>query len=376
MNVNTIASRALILAAIWLPVLIGPAEVFGISVFGIALFLSLFYVFWWSLSGSKWEAIKQEYRNLVCHREDGGLTSVTAAMFLLGAQMYLTTQIAWIVSMILQFVIDPNWYQFCERAGYILMGGRPLQMGVQYAATNVRDLYKRKRRRRDDDDDETELYDGADFDDSDDLLKFERKPGSHIGKSGTSKPAPKSTPKPAKPKVEPKTKAEKFVAHFWDVAKRYEAKTGLSAIFSIAQGGIERGWTIVSTGYNLFGITASETYTGPKVLLRTKENHATKNHKYPHIYSIDWDEKKKTYVYDVDRYFRVYNSYEECFDDRLAILQKPHFSHAWPHRGDPYEFVRQLQSGKKKYATGTNYVPVMTGFIKQTERIVKKLGLI
>jgi hypothetical protein len=196
MNVNTIASRALILAAIWLPVMIGPAEVFGISVFGIALFLSLFYVFWWSLSGSKWEAIKQEYRNLVRHREDGGLTSVTAAMFLLGAQMYLVTQVVWIISVINQFVIDPNWYQFCERAGYILMGGRPLQMGVQYAATNVRDLYKRKRRRRDDDDDETEPYDGAEFPDSEDLLQFERKPGSHIGKSGTSKPAPK--PKPQK----------------------------------------------------------------------------------------------------------------------------------------------------------------------------------
>jgi flagellum-specific peptidoglycan hydrolase FlgJ len=210
----------------------------------------------------------------------------------------------------------------------------------------------------------------------DTLLQFtEPAPRSHYGKSGTSQPAPKPTNEPTKPKVEPKTKAEKFIAKFWDPAKHYEKTTGLSAIFTLAQGGIERGWNIQSTGFNLFGITASESYTGPKVLLRTKEQHDSPNHKYPKIHSIRWDEKKEKYIYDCERYFRVYTSYEECFADRLAILQKPHFSHAWPHRGDPYEFVRQLQAGKKVYATGSDYVSAMGGFIKQTERIIQKLGL-
>lgn len=369
LNKNTIVSRLLILAAIWIPMLVGPDQVFGISVFGVALFLSLFYVFLWSLSGSKWEAIKQEYRNLVRHREDGGLTSVTAAMFLLGAQMYLVTQIVWIISVINQFLIDPNWYQFCERAGYILMGGRPLQMGVKYISTKVSDLYQKRRGKRDDQ--SNEIYDQEDFSDNDDMFEFiEPKVNSHYGKSGTPKPAPVVTPK-----VEPKSKAEKFIFKFWEPAKRWEKTTGLSAIFSLAQGGIERGWSIASTGFNLFGITASEKYTGPKVLLRTKEQHDTPNVKYPKIYSIRWDAKKQKYIYDCERYFRVYKSYEECFADRFKILQQPHFSHAWPHRGDPYEFVRQLQAGRKKYATGSDYVGAMGGFIKQTERVIKKLGL-
>jgi hypothetical protein len=205
------------------------------------------------------------------------------------------------------------------------------------------------------------------------LLNFiEPAPKSHYGKSGTPQPAPEPV---IKPKVEPKTKAEQFVFKFWEPAKRWEKKTGLSAIFTLAQGGIERGWNIQSTGFNLFGITASDTYTGPKVLLRTKEQHNNPNHKYPKIHSIRWDEKKQKYIYDCERYFRVYTSYEECFADRLAVLKQPHFSHAWPHRGDPYEFVRQLQAGKKVYATGSDYVSAMAGFIKQTERIILKLGL-
>ncbi|MDD3815984.1 MAG: glucosaminidase domain-containing protein [Desulfocapsaceae bacterium] len=362
---NTIISRLLILSAIWIPVLVGPTQVFGISVFGVALFISLFYVFLWSLSGSKWEAIKQEYHNLVRHREDGGLTSVTAAMFLLGAQMYLVTQVVWIISVINKFVIDPNWYQFCERAGYILMGGRPLQMGVRYISTKVSDLYQKGRRRNDDSiDSSDDIYDPGDFPGNEDLLKLTQpRPNSHYGKSGTPQT------------VTPKTKAEKFVFKFWEPAKRWEKKTGLSAIFTLAQGGLERGWSIASPGYNLFGITASSNYRGKKVLLRTKEQHDTPNVKYPVIHSIRKDEKKKKYIYDCERYFRVYNSYEECFADRLKVLQKPHFSHAWPHRGDPFEFVRQLQAGRKKYATGSGYVDAMNGFIKQVERIIKKLGL-
>jgi hypothetical protein len=198
------------------------------------------------------------------------------------------------------------------------------------------------------------------------MLNFtDPQPRAHYGKAA----------QPSQPNVQPKTKAEQFIFKFWDIAKRYQEQTGLSAIFTLAQGGIERGWNIKSTGYNLFGITAPENYRGKKILLRTTEQHDTNNRKYPVIHSVTWDAEKKKYIYDCERYFKVYNSYEECFADRLKVLQLPHFKHAWAYRTDPYMYVRALQSGEKIYATGTDYVAAMGGFIKQTERIVKKLGL-
>lgn len=367
-------NRVFILIALWLSAFIIPHDTFSISVYGIAFGTTLVLLFIWSFEGSWWNGFKQEIRNLVRHREDGGANSVTAGMFLLGVVLFLVTTIVWIISVIFEFLIDPNWYQFCERVGYVLMGARPVQMGAGYIRSSVQNLYKQRRRggrNKEDEDDQAGIYSPDELEELDpELLNFEKPPRAY-GKSGKSQPAPVT-----KPKAEPQTKAEKFIFKFWAPAKQMEKETGLSAIFTLAQGGIERGWNIASTGYNLFGITASETYTGNKVLLRTKEEHATTDVKYPKIHSIRWDAKKQKHIYDCERYFRVYNSYEECFRDRLKVLQKPHFSHAWPYRGDPYMFVQKLQSGRKKYATGSDYVGAMYGFIKQTERIVKKLGLV
>ena len=82
--------------------------------------------------------LREEYTNFVRYREDGGLNSVTSGMFLLGAGMFLNVQLVWNLSVILGFDLDPNSYAFFERAGYILMGARPVQEGARYIGGHVR----------------------------------------------------------------------------------------------------------------------------------------------------------------------------------------------------------------------------------------------
>jgi len=82
--------------------------------------------------------IRNEYINFVRHREDGGLNSVTSGMFLLGAGMFINVQIVWNLSVIFGFDLDPNSYAFFERAGYILMGARPVQEGARYIGGHIR----------------------------------------------------------------------------------------------------------------------------------------------------------------------------------------------------------------------------------------------
>jgi len=366
LNNSHLPAKALTLVAIWAPTIWGPPEVFGITVHGVSLFITFIFLFLWSLTGSKMAAFREELRMLVRHREDGGLTSVTAAMFLVGAQMYVTTQIVWIISVILQFNIDPNWYQFSERAGYILMGGRPLQMGVQYAATKVKDQYRGPRRRRRDDDDEDDRGSSRVYTPSpsegDEMLRFE-------------------SPEPIQaqePKVTPTTPQEMFVAKAWQHAKAAMSTTGIKHIFTIAQGACESRWGQSGIGTdknNIFGITATDSYSGRKVLKTTTEYHKDQTGKYPKVHSITWDDKRGMYKYRVDRYFRDYDTLEQAFIDHSRILQAAHFSHAWPFRGDARKFAEKIQAGKLKYATSPMYTKTLHAFIAQVEKIAEKLNL-
>lgn len=97
--------------------------------------------------------LSDELKNIVRHREDGGMSSVTGAMFVLGAFMYLNAVIIWNLSVWLSFDVDPNAYQFIERAGYVLMTARPLQEGARYIG-GVRTHYRRRREGGGDPDDE------------------------------------------------------------------------------------------------------------------------------------------------------------------------------------------------------------------------------
>ena len=176
----------------------------------------------------------------------------------------------------------------------------------------------------------------------------------------------------------PHTPQEIFVARAYPEAKQAEKVTGISHIFSIAQGACESRWgqSGIGTGSNnIFGITANDKYTGRKVLKTTTEYHKTATQKYPKIHSITWDTKRGMYKYRVDRYFRDYDSLAQAFVDHSKILQAAHFAHAWPYRNDPRKFAEQIQAGKMKYATSPQYAKTLHAFISQVEKIIEKLKL-
>lgn len=155
----------------------------------------------------------------------------------------------------------------------------------------------------------------------------------------------------------------------------YEAAKNVSDIdpvFIAAQAALESGWGKSGIGNNLFGITKGS-WTGPTKLVLTTEYFSRPNIAFKSPESVVSVSKvnEKCYKYKVYRLFRVYGSLEECLTDHLAILRKPHFADAWAFRNDPEEYVKRLVDNiGGKYATATNYVPVMHSIINKIRGFV------
>lgn len=151
-------------------------------------------------------------------------------------------------------------------------------------------------------------------------------------------------------------------------------KGEISPIFVVAQAALETGYGKSLIGkYNMFGITKGS-WTGNTLLVNTTEILDTPNKTFALPEKVNSVTKLPSgkYKYSVARLFRDYDTLESCLEDHLSILKKPHFAHAWPHRGNPVKFVEQIQAGKMKYATDPNYVTVMKQMFATVERIVKE----
>lgn len=169
--------------------------------------------------------------------------------------------------------------------------------------------------------------------------------------------------------------AKDFVKWVYPAAKRV---SDVSPIFTTAKAALESGWGDSRIGYNLFGVTKGSSWRGPTRLVTTTEYFDNPNKRFlsPEVVlSVECVGANK-YKYKVKRLFRDYSSLEECLRDYLTILQKPHFSDAWPYRKDPITYVTKLQDDVGlKYATAPNYVQVMCQLFKKVERIVSEEGL-
>lgn len=151
----------------------------------------------------------------------------------------------------------------------------------------------------------------------------------------------------------------------------------IDPVFIVAQAALESGWAKRVVGkYNLFGVTKGS-WHGPTILVRTTEIFETPDVKFapPERVINITPLQSGNYRYSVDRLFRDYASLEECLEDHFRILQKPHFSHAWPLRKDGRKFVWALQSGRLKYATAKDYPGVIISVMKTVERIMKEEGI-
>ena len=140
-----------------------------------------------------------------------------------------------------------------------------------------------------------------------------------------------------------------FKEKYLPYAMESERKTGISAIFILAQAALETGWGKYAPGNMFFGIKASATTPSEKrQLLRTQEvlSAVPQIEDFPEIISV----RKAANGH----WFRKYNSPEESFTDHARLLsQHPRYQKAMRYKNDPYRLAEEIAAAG--YATDPKY---------------------
>ena len=168
-----------------------------------------------------------------------------------------------------------------------------------------------------------------------------------------------------------------FVKQIYPASKRLydnDPENTLNPIFVTAQAALETGWKIRGIDNNIFGITVGSSWKGDRKLVQTTEIFSRPNVTFqaPEEVLSVVPIGDGRYRYSVKRFFRVYDSLEDCLADHLSLLKKPMYADAWAYKDDPIEYAKRLidETGAK-YATAPNYAEVMASMIRQVEKIIK-----
>lgn len=159
-----------------------------------------------------------------------------------------------------------------------------------------------------------------------------------------------------------------FLSKFRPYADQVAARTGINAESILAQAGLETGWNEAPKGLNFFGIKPGSSWTGSRVLVRTKEVLSKPDASFPKIYSVTKRTDGK-YLYDVDDYFRSYASPADSFADWSEVVRKS-FPAAWAVRDDKARFAAALAAGG--YATAPNYADMLLSVLQSVEKRIGK----
>jgi flagellar protein FlgJ len=141
----------------------------------------------------------------------------------------------------------------------------------------------------------------------------------------------------------------------------------------LAQSAGEGGWKI-PPGNMMFGIKDIDGLNGNEQLIRTKEYLPTPDAKFPVIHSVVAVKKGNVimYKYDVETYFRKYNTPADSFRHYAEfIFANPRYKKALRVREIPELYLQEL--ARAKYATGPNYEQFMMQMLKS---VVKRIRLI
>lgn len=161
---------------------------------------------------------------------------------------------------------------------------------------------------------------------------------------------------------------DSFIRKFQPYADKIAAQTGINAESILAQAGLETGWNEAPKGWNFFGIKTGKSWTGARVLIRTKEVLSSPSVAFPKVYKVTKRADGK-YLYDVDDWFRSYAGPAESFADWAAVVQRS-FPGAWAVRGDKAKFAAALAAGG--YATGDNYAGLLVDVLRSVEKRIGK----
>lgn len=161
---------------------------------------------------------------------------------------------------------------------------------------------------------------------------------------------------------------KEFITKHLPYALETERKTGISALFILAQSALETGWGQHAPGNMMFGMKASvSTPAEKRQLVQTTEILATDKAKFPVIIKIEKrpDGKYKCTVKD---WFRKYDSPEESFTDHARLfLTNKRYAKALEVKADPYKFAEEV--AKAGYATEPTYAERLKGVIRTIERV-------
>lgn len=167
---------------------------------------------------------------------------------------------------------------------------------------------------------------------------------------------------------------KEFIKKYKPFALETERKTGISALFILAQAALESGWGERGVGNNFFGIKVpkslvSSTPKEKKQLQRTTEVLDTPNEKdrFPEVISITKRTDGK-YLYIVRDWFMKYDTPEECFTDHANFFfRNKRYAKALELKADPYKFAEEV--AKAGYATAPNYAESLKKLIKEIEKV-------
>lgn len=153
---------------------------------------------------------------------------------------------------------------------------------------------------------------------------------------------------------------ETFVGTYLKDAEKAERKTGVPALFALAQSALESGWGKHTPGNMLFGIKVGSGknyggWTGDKQLLTTTEYSGSPSASFPYIYpGYPTKTASGKWKYKVKSYFRAYPSPAHAIIDWAGLLTvASRYAPALKYRDDPYRFAEEV--ARAGYATDPSY---------------------
>ena len=170
---------------------------------------------------------------------------------------------------------------------------------------------------------------------------------------------------------------KEFVKEYYPFAVDSGRKSGISAIFTLAQAAIESGWGKAAPGNNFFGLKDRDSVNGNEQLLVTTEYSRRNDLQFPEILSIKPVilNGQKYFKYRVKDYFRLYETPGDCFDDHaLFFFKNPRYRLALGVSYNPV--LMAIQVAKAGYATNPGYEYLLLKVIgmiqKEVDQIDKK----
>lgn len=169
-------------------------------------------------------------------------------------------------------------------------------------------------------------------------------------------------------------KPSEFVEKFLPYARQTEAKSGISAVFILAQAAIESAWGRVAPGNMFFGVKDTDGVNGNEQLLTTTEYSRRNDLKFPEILSVTPVSLngQRYFKYRVKDYFRRYDTPEGSFTDHAwFFIRNPRYRKALDVRSDPALFAMEV--ARAGYATDPMYGDTLIKVIGMIRLEIEKL---